>query len=135
MRQWLLQLATAILLQNSAKIYYKMCQVFLCKMWQFYFKMWRLLQNEILLQNAVFPLALEKQSFQGQPFPVPFSQDNRDYEPRLWPLGNFVQRKNGGHGPSVVTPATSFLFFCHPWEGDTIGLYSQIIASVNTICY
>ena len=32
MRQWLLQLAAAILLQNSAKIYYKMCQVLLCKM-------------------------------------------------------------------------------------------------------
>ena len=56
---------------------------------------------------------------------------NRDYDP--WET--LFNEKNGGHGPSVVTPATSFLFFCHPWAGDTIGLYSQIIASVNTICY
>ena len=52
------QNATAILLQNTIKIYYKMSQVFYCKMrhfitncnscykvYQFYYKMQRLLQN------------------------------------------------------------------------------------------
>ena len=52
------QNATAILLQNAIKIYYKMSQVFYCKMrhfitncnscykvYQFYYKMQRLLQN------------------------------------------------------------------------------------------
>ena len=29
-------------------------------MWQFYYKLGQFLQSEILLQNAVFPLSLEK---------------------------------------------------------------------------
>ena len=55
MRQILLQNATAILLQNAAKVYYKMCQIFYYKMRQFYYKMRQLLQiATILLQNATF---------------------------------------------------------------------------------
>ena len=47
----LLQNATAILLQNVTKNYYKIRQLFYCKMWQFitkcnsYYKIWRLFQN------------------------------------------------------------------------------------------
>ena len=53
MRQKLLQNATAILLQTATKVYYKMGQVFHCKMRQFSYKMRKLLQNAtILLQNA-----------------------------------------------------------------------------------
>ena len=51
----LLQNATAILLQNATEVYYKMCQVFCCKMRQFYYKMRQLLQIAVvLLQNATF---------------------------------------------------------------------------------
>ena len=48
----LLQHKNAILLQNATKLYYKMRQVFYCKMSLLY-KMWQLFQNmTILLQNA-----------------------------------------------------------------------------------
>ena len=49
-RHILLQNATAILLQDSKEVYYKMCQVFYYKMRRFitncgsYYKMWWLLQ-------------------------------------------------------------------------------------------
>ena len=45
MWQILLQNVTATLLQNAAKVPYKMCQVFYYKMRQFYYKMQQLPQN------------------------------------------------------------------------------------------
>ena len=55
MRQILFQNATAILLQNVTKDYYKMRQVFYYKIRQFYYKMRQLLQiATILLQNAIY---------------------------------------------------------------------------------
>ena len=57
----LLQIETAILLQNPTDVYYKMHQVFYYKMRQFYYKTRQLLQTatiyykiRYLLQNATF---------------------------------------------------------------------------------
>ena len=44
MQQILLQNETAILLQNTIEVYYKMCEDFNYKMRHFYYKMQRLLQ-------------------------------------------------------------------------------------------
>ena len=44
-RQTLLQNATAVLLQNSEKGFYKLCQMFYYKMRHLYYKIRRLLQN------------------------------------------------------------------------------------------
>ena len=52
MRQILIQNATAILLQNGAEVYYKMCQVFYYKMRQFYHKMQQLLQIATILLHV-----------------------------------------------------------------------------------
>ena len=55
MQQISLQNETAILLQNAAKVYYKMRQVFHYKMRQYYYKLQQFLPNvSILLQNATF---------------------------------------------------------------------------------
>ena len=52
-QQILLQIATAILLQNATDIYNKMRQVFYYKMRQLYYNMQQLLENAaILLQNT-----------------------------------------------------------------------------------
>ena len=48
----LLQNATAILLQNATEVYYKMRQVFHCKLRRFHYKMRQLLQNVTFITNC-----------------------------------------------------------------------------------
>ena len=52
MQQILLENVTAILLQNVTEVYNKTCQVFYCKMRQFYYKMRHLLRNPIITTNC-----------------------------------------------------------------------------------
>ena len=42
-----------LLLQNAAKLYYKMRQVFYYKIWQFYYKMRKLLLNVTFIKKYV----------------------------------------------------------------------------------
>ena len=49
----LLQNATAMLLQNVMKIYYKMRKVFDYKMQQFYYKLKQLLENASCIMKSV----------------------------------------------------------------------------------
>ena len=49
----LLQNATAMLLQNVTKIYYKIRKVFDYKMQQFYYKLKQLLQNASCIMKSV----------------------------------------------------------------------------------
>ena len=58
MRQIFLQNATAVLLQNATKVYYKMPQVFYYKMRQFYYKMRQLLQNATFITNCDITIIL-----------------------------------------------------------------------------
>ena len=53
MRQIFFENASAILLQNTAKVYYKMRQVLYYKMRQFYYKMGQLLQNPMFVTKCV----------------------------------------------------------------------------------